>query len=125
MLLLLLLFYFQTKWNFPHCVGAIDGKHIRIKKPAKSGALYFNYKAYYSIIMLAVADAHCRFRYVNIGSMGMCVDAGIFKDCGLRQAIDDDTLNFPQARPLPNDPGGRIYHTFFWVTTLLLSLNIC
>ena len=65
---------FQTKWNFPHCLGAIDGKHIRIKKPALSGALYHNYKGFFSIPLLAVADADYSFLWVNVGGVGHMSD---------------------------------------------------
>ncbi|XP_041441463.1 uncharacterized protein LOC121401193 [Xenopus laevis] len=35
-------FYKHT--NFPNCLGALDGKHIRVTMPFKSGSKYFNYK---------------------------------------------------------------------------------
>ena len=35
---------FRERWNFPNVVGCIDGKHIRIKCPAKARSLFYNYK---------------------------------------------------------------------------------
>ena len=41
---------FENHWNILHCLGAIDGKHMAMKKPAHSGSLWHNYKSYFSMV---------------------------------------------------------------------------
>ena len=36
---------FYTRWNFLNCLGALDGKHIIMTAPAKSGNLFSIIKA--------------------------------------------------------------------------------
>ncbi|XP_017485759.1 PREDICTED: uncharacterized protein LOC108374284 isoform X2 [Rhagoletis zephyria] len=31
---------FNSMWNLPNCIGAIDGKHINIFCPSNSGSLF-------------------------------------------------------------------------------------
>ncbi|XP_037917509.1 uncharacterized protein LOC119655612 isoform X3 [Hermetia illucens] len=33
---------FDKNWNFPHCCGAMDGKHVLIRCPQNSGSTFFN-----------------------------------------------------------------------------------
>jgi len=94
---------FQNRWNFPHCVGAIDGKHVALKKPGKSGSRFFNHKGFFSIVLLAVVDADYRFLWVNVGAEGSCSDAGIFNRSTLAPALQEGTLGLPDPDHLPND----------------------
>jgi hypothetical protein len=96
---------FEQKWNFPHAIGALDGKHIRIKNPPKAGSMYYNYKGYYSIVLMALVDADYNFIWVHCGSDGSASDAQIFNHSPLRDAILDDSINFPPPEPLANTQG--------------------
>ena len=95
---------FRNRWNVPHAVSALDGKHIAIKKPKKSGTEYFNYKDYFSLVLLVLVDADYKFLWVNVGISGSSSDAQIFNRCKLKRKIENGTLGLPPPEPL--GPGG-------------------
>jgi hypothetical protein len=100
---------FDRKANLPHCIGAVDGKHIRIIKPEHSGSMYFNYKDYFSIVLLSVADSEYRFTFVDIGAYGKDYDSTIFKETSFWKLLENDSLNIPSSKTLngtvqPNVP---------------------
>lgn len=78
---------FERNANFLHCLGAVDRKHIRIVCPIRSGFMFFNYKEYHSLVLMAVADSKYRFIYVNVGRFGKDFDPSIFKQSYLLQSI--------------------------------------
>lgn len=92
---------FSNRWNFPNCIGAIDGKHILLFAPPHSGSLYFNYKKTFSVVLLAVVDAEYRFRLVHIGEYGRSSDGGVFAGSAIGQALDAKKLELPDEQHLP------------------------
>ena len=93
---------FRQKWQFPNCLGAIDGKHCIIQAPPNSGSLYFNYKGTFSIVLMALVDADCSFTIVDIGKYGRNSDGGIFRDSALGRGMANNTLNVPADSEIPN-----------------------
>ncbi|CAL4065914.1 unnamed protein product, partial [Meganyctiphanes norvegica] len=92
---------FDQKWQYPHCLGAFDGRHIAIDKPPHSGSHYFNYKGFYSIILMAVVNAEYEFVFVDVGANGRVHDGGVFANTAFAKKLYDNTLNLPDASPLP------------------------
>lgn len=92
---------FESITNYPNCIGAVDGKHIRINCPPNSGSECYNYKKYFSIVLLAVSDAKLNFTAVDVGAYGREGDSTIFKNSKFYQRLKDCTLGIPEDRPLP------------------------
>lgn len=63
---------FMTSWQFSNCLGAIDGRHMRVQAPRNSGSNYFNYKQFFSMVMMATCDAQYKFTWVDVGQYGRC-----------------------------------------------------
>jgi len=84
------------------CIGAMDGKHVLMKKPGKSGSNFFNYKRTFSIQLLAMVDAQYRFIYVDVGCQGRIGDAGVYSNSTLSTALEENALNIPPPQKLPS-----------------------
>lgn len=102
-------------WNMPNCVGAIDGKHFRIKCPPKSGSTFFNYKSFFSIVLMASVDADGLFTTVDVGEVGRNSDGAVFRSSGLGRCLESGTLNLPSPKPLPSTNNNEHFPFYFVV----------
>ncbi|XP_067009911.2 uncharacterized protein [Anabrus simplex] len=91
---------FENLWNFPHCLGALDGKHVLIRAPPNSGTTFYNYKKTFSIVLLAVVDAHYRFTVIDVEAKGRNSDGGIFSNSAFGSALKDGSIKIPADEPL-------------------------
>lgn len=91
---------FEKNRNFPHTIGSIDGKHCRVVKPDNSGSQYYNYKHFFSVVLLAVVDADYRFIYCQCGSYGAESDGGVFKESKLSKYVEGNLLNIPEPKDI-------------------------
>ena len=101
---------FASRWNYPNCLGALDGKHVAINKPRDGGSFYYNYKGFHSIVLMALVDSNYKFLYVDIGAEGSASDGGTWNHCSLHRAVEDGIAGVPQAEALPNDDQPVPYH---------------
>ena len=76
-----------------------------MKCPVNSGSYYFNYKGSFSVALLALVDADCKFRYIDVGYNDRICNGDVFRNSSLSKALEKNFLNFPQPRVMAD---GRI-----------------
>lgn len=91
---------FHERWNFPHCLGAIDGKHVEIVIPPNSGSYYFNYKNKHSMVLMAIVDAKYKFLLFDFGRNGRVSDGGVFLNTKFYEKLENNDLNIPEQEIL-------------------------
>ncbi|GFG34283.1 hypothetical protein Cfor_00525 [Coptotermes formosanus] len=84
---------FNHRTNFPNCIGAVDGKHIRRCKPDGSGSEFFNYKSYFSTVLMALVDADYKFIAIE--------------QSHLYKRLERNELTIPKGGPLRLDENGE------------------
>ena len=90
---------FRKYSHFPNCLGAIDGKHIRVTKFPCSGSMNLDYKCYFSIVLMAIADSDYKFTYVDNGTYGKDCDSSVFRETYFKLLIRNK-LHIPPSVPL-------------------------
>jgi hypothetical protein len=115
---------FERRANFPNCLGAVDGKHIQVIKPEHSGSIFYNYKEFFLLVLMAVADTNYRFVYVDMGSYGKDCDCITFKPSTLWTSIQTIMLEFPSERPLSDTEVPHVPHFFVGDAGCALNTNI-
>lgn len=91
---------FEKYSQFPNCLGAIDGKHVRIRKSRMSGSLFYNYKNFFSIVLLAIVDAKYNFIYIDVGAFGKESDSTVFERSNLYEKLENNDLHINLCQEL-------------------------
>lgn len=89
---------FEKEWNFPNCLGALDGKHICIECPHNGGSVFYNYKNFHSLTLLAICDAEYAFTLVDIGGYGRDNDAALLQQSAFGKAFEESGMFIPPPR---------------------------
>ncbi|KAG5876835.1 hypothetical protein JTB14_014164 [Gonioctena quinquepunctata] len=84
-------------------MGSLDGKHIVIQTPTNSGSEFYNYKKYFSVVLMALVDAEYCFMFADCGCQGRLSDGAVFRNTRLFKKIEQNELHCPPREP----PMGR------------------
>nr|CAI5868073.1 unnamed protein product [Callosobruchus analis] len=95
---------FNERWQFPNCLGAVDGKHIRIRPPSGSGAYYYNYKQFHSIVLMGIANSNYEFIMFDVGTNGRVSDGGVINNTCFYKALVEGQLKIPAVNERNNLP---------------------
>lgn len=85
------------------CVGALDDKHffsVDVLATAEVCTSTTNVFLSSCWLFLIVVDAHYT---IDVGDNGHMSDAYIFNASELKECLEDNSIAFPEADPLPND----------------------
>ena len=120
---------FQSKQQFPNCIGAIDGSHIYISSPFSTivAADHQNRFKSFFILLQGVVDSRCYFTSVNTGPLGSLHDSAHFKSTELYHKVEEGIMggfhDDPQS-PVQGDWYEVVIKTRFptYICALLLCL---
>ncbi|XP_073416328.1 uncharacterized protein [Dendrobates tinctorius] len=115
---------FQDMCQFPNCIGALDGKHIRVRKPPNSGSQFYNYKQFFSVMLLVLVDSRYRFVIVDIGAYGRTGDSRVFNSSIMGQRLRNNQFDLPPLRHLPGSTMDAVHYVIVGDEAFQLTRNV-
>ncbi|WKX90430.1 hypothetical protein Q1695_009353 [Nippostrongylus brasiliensis] len=100
---------FRRLWRYPRAVASIDAKHFRCNAPRKSGSSFYNYKGFFSIVLLAIVSGGYRIIAFDVGGKGKNSDSSLFRTSALKPFLEEAKSQFPRGGDL-NGQGHVDYH---------------
>lgn len=88
---------YQDLRDLPNCIGSIDDKHIRIKAPENYESAFYNYKGFFSVVLMATEDADGKFIIIDVGEYGRNSNGRIYKECFFGQQLIQKKIGFTRT----------------------------
>ena len=83
---------FYNRYGFPQCIGAIDGTHIKIKRPVDNPTDYVNRKGNFTLSCQRTVGYNYCFIDVLIKWPGSVHDARVFANSALNEMFRDGSI---------------------------------
>ena len=93
---------FSNRYGFPQCIGAIDGTHIKIKRPVDNPTDYVSRKGNFTLNCQGTVGYNYCFIDVLIKWPGSVHDARVFANSALNEMFRDGSI--PKCERIIGDP---------------------
>ena len=74
----------------------LDFRRWSIERPVGASTGHYNYRKFYSIVLLAVVDANYNFLHVDVACNGRVSDGGVLANSTLFGALENNTMHIPR-----------------------------
>ena len=79
----------------------VDSKYLTMERPKHIVSLYYNYKGFYSLVLLAICDADYYFKHVDISHSGRRNNSGGLRNSQMEKGFENDTFNIHLPSKIP------------------------
>lgn len=91
---------------------------------SSSELLYYTYKRFFSVVLLAVYDANCHFTFVDIVAYGKNFGTRIFQNSVLRNKMSSNECNISDHHSVTGKSDNVLPHVFIGDEAFVLSTHI-